>query len=132
DQPLGVELVGDAQLQVGVKLVRMRNERLRKAAAVTRLEDRRLHLEEARAVEIRAHLRDDARPRRRESPRVLIHEQVEVTTAIPLLDVGDAMERVRQRSADLREQLQRTDGERRLAAARLRRDALDPDDVSEV
>ena len=96
DQPLEVQLVGDAQVQVGVELVRVRDERLREAAAVARLEDRRLDLEKALAVEVRAHLGDDARPRRGEAPRVLVHQQVEVAPPVPLLDVGHAVERVGQ------------------------------------
>ena len=132
DQPLEVELVGDAEVEVGVELVRVRDERLREAAAVARLEDRRLDLEEALAVEVRAHLGDDARPRGGESPRVLVHQQVEVAPPITLLDVGDPVKRVRQRRADLREQLERAHRERRLAAARLRRRALHADDVAEI
>ena len=40
--------------------------------------------------------------------------------------------RVGQRRADLRQQLERAHRERRLAAARLRRHALDADDVAEI
>ena len=65
DQPLEVELVGDAQIEVRVELVRVRDERLGEPAAVARLEDRRLDLDEALAVEVGANLGDDARARRR-------------------------------------------------------------------
>ena len=48
------------------------------------------------------------------------------------LDVGEAVEGVGQRRADLGEQRQLVDGERRLAAARLRGRAGDADDVAEI
>ena len=63
---------------------------------------------------------------------LLVHQQVEVALAVALLDVGEAVERVGQRRADAREQLERVDLERRLAAARLRGRAGDADDVAEV
>jgi hypothetical protein len=47
DEPLEVELVGDTEIEVGVEQLGARDERLREAAAVTRLEDRRLDLEES-------------------------------------------------------------------------------------
>ncbi len=54
DQPLEIELVGDPEIQVLVEQVRVRRERLREAAAIARLEDRRLDLDEALAVEVGA------------------------------------------------------------------------------
>ena len=61
DQALEVQLGGDAQVERAVELVVMRRERARARAAVERLQDRRLDLDEARAVEIRAAGRDHAR-----------------------------------------------------------------------
>ena len=49
DEALEVELVRDAQIEVGVELVRVRDERLGERAAVARLQDRSLDLDEARA-----------------------------------------------------------------------------------
>ena len=51
DQPLEVELGRDAQVEVLVELVVVRDERLCERAAVARLQDRRLDLEEALLVE---------------------------------------------------------------------------------
>ena len=59
DQPLEVELVRDPEVEVGVELVRVRDERLGEPAAVTRLENRRLDLDEALSVEVGADRRDD-------------------------------------------------------------------------
>ena len=132
DQALEVELVGDPQVEVGLELVRVRHERLCEAAAVARLEDRRLDLEEAFAVEVGAHGADDPRAHDREPPRVLVHQQVEVPAPVARLDVRQAVERVGERGADLGEQDELVDGERRLAAPRARGRAGDADDVAEI
>src|SRR5207244_6595402 len=68
----------------------------------------------------------------RVAPRALVHQQVEVAAAVALLDVRDAVERVRERRADLRKELEPADCEGGLAAFCLRSDAGDPDDVAEV
>ena len=52
DEPLEVELGGDAEVEVGVELVRVRHEGVRERAAVAGLENRRLDLDEALVVEI--------------------------------------------------------------------------------
>ena len=51
DQPLQVQLVGDPQEEVAVELVVVGHEGPRQRAAVERLEDRGLDLEEAALVE---------------------------------------------------------------------------------
>ncbi len=51
DQPLQVQLGRDPQVEVGVELVRVRDERPRERAAVAGLEHRRLHLDEPALVE---------------------------------------------------------------------------------
>ena len=132
DQALQVELVGDAEVDVLVEVVRMGDERLRESTAVTGLENRRLDLDEAFAVEIRADRRDHQRADDRVAPRVLVHQQVEVALAVPDLGVGNAVERVGKRAADLPEQHHLVDGDRRLAATRLRRAAGHPHDVAQV
>ena len=64
--------------------------------------------------------------------RLLAHQQVDVALAVAELGVLQAVERVRQRAADLREQHELVDCERRLAALRLHRRARRADDVAEV
>jgi hypothetical protein len=64
--------------------------------------------------------------------RLGVHQQVEVPLPIARLGVGEAVERVRQRAAILREQLDLVGREARLATPALRRVAGDADDVAEV
>jgi hypothetical protein len=67
DQALEIELVRDAQVQVGIELVRVRDERLGEAPSVPGLEDRRFDLQKAFAVQIGADSRDDRGARGREA-----------------------------------------------------------------
>jgi hypothetical protein len=96
------------------------------------LQDRSLDLHEAVAVEVGADRRHDARSQQEVPARLLVHQQVEVAPAVALLDVGEAVERVRQRTAVAREHLERRHEERGLAATRLPRPAVRADDVAEV
>ena len=132
DQPLQVELVRDAEVDVLVEVVRVRHERLGEGAAVARLQDRRLDFEEPFDVEVGANRGDHPAANGGVAPRLLVHQQVEVPLAVANLGVGDAVERVRQRAVDLAEQHELVDGDRGLAATGLRRSSAHADEVSEV
>ena len=60
DQPLEVQLGGDPQVEVAVERMVVGREGTGQGAAVERLQDRRLDLDEAIAVERGAHRGDDA------------------------------------------------------------------------
>ena len=132
DQPLQIELGRDPEIEVLLEVVPVRDERLREGAAVARLQHRRLDLDEAVGVEVAPDRRDDAAAQEEVRACLLVHQQVEVALSVPQLDVGEAVEHVRQRRAVLREQLEAGDLQRRLAPARLRRMSLHADDVAEV
>ena len=110
----------------------MRRERPGERAAVARLQHGRLDLDEAVVVERAADRGDHARAQHEVGARLLVHQQVEVAAPVALLDVGQAVERVRQRRVDARERLEAVDDQRRLAATRLGRLADRADDVAEV
>ncbi len=132
DQPLQVELGRDSEIEVLLQVVPVGDERLGEGAAVARLQDRRLDLDEPVGVEVAPDRRDDAAAGEEVGPRLLVHEQVEVALAVALLDVGEAVEGVRQRRPVLAEQLELDDLQRRLAPARLGRVSVDADDVAEI
>ena len=132
DQPLEVELGRDPEVEVLLEVVPVGDERLREGAAVARLQHRRLDLDEAVRVEVAPDRGDDAAAGEEVGARLLVHQQVEVALAVALLDVGEAVEGVRQRRAVLRQQLELDHLQRRLAAARLGGVAGDADDVAEV
>jgi len=132
DQSLEIELVGDAEVEVLVEQVRAGDERLGEPAAVAWLQDRRLNLDEALAVEVGTDCGDHAGSQERVAARLLVHQQVEVALPVAGLGVGDAVERIGERAADLGEQGQLVDGQRRLAAPCLRRRAFCADQIAEV
>jgi hypothetical protein len=107
------------------------DERLCERAAVLRLQDRRLDLDEAVGVEVRADRRDHARADERVTARILIHQQVEVTLAVALLGVGQPVERIRQRTPILAQEKELLDGDRGLPPPRLRRGTGHADDIAE-
>ena len=134
DQPLQVELGRDPQVDVLVELVVVGDEGAREGAAVARLQHRRLDLEEAVARRGRAGSpRPTSRPGLEVAPRLLVHQQVEVALAVALLDVGETVERVRERrrgsSRAARTRRPASDGSPRRDFAGW---PLDPDDVAEV
>ena len=130
DQTLQVELGGDAQVEVLVELVVVRDEGARERAAVARLEDGRLNLDEAVVVKRAADRAHHARAKLEIRAALLVHEQVDVAAAVALLDVGEAVEGVRQRRPDVREELDPVRGQGRLAAPRLGGSADRGDDVA--
>ena len=106
DQPLQVELGRDPQVEVGVELVVVRHERMREGAAVARLQHRGLDLDEPVGIQVAPDRGDDAAAHEEVGARLLVHQQVEVALAVARLRVGEAVEGVGQRRADLPEQLE--------------------------
>ena len=91
-QPLEVELGRDAQIQVGIERVVMRNERARRSAARNRVHHRRLDLEVAPGDEELANCLHDLRARHEHAPRLRAGDQVDVTLPILLLLIGEPVE----------------------------------------
>ena len=105
DQALEVQLVGDPQEEVAVELVVVGHERPRQRAAVERLEDRGLDLEEAALVEpARGSRATTLRAQDEELARLLVGEQVELAVAVAGLDVLEAVELLGRRAQRLGEQ----------------------------
>ena len=106
-QPLQVQLRRDAQVQLHVERVVMRDERPRQRAAGDRLHHRRLDLEIAARRQELADRRDDPAARLEHAPRVGVDDQIEVALAVADLDVGQAVPLLGQRQQALREEVQR-------------------------
>ena len=132
DQPLQVQLGRDAQVEVRVELVVVRDERPREGAAVAGLEHRRLDLDEAALVE-------PAPDRRHHAERVMkaarvssFTSEVEVALAVARLGVLQPVVDVGQRPLDLGEEDQLVHGEGWLPTPRSGGCADRSDDVAEV
>lgn len=132
DEALEVELRRDAQVEVDVECIVVRDERARCCAAGDRREYRRLDLEVIAIIEVRADGLDDLRALAEGVADLRVHDEVEVALAVTDVDVLQAVELLRQRAQRLREQVEVLDADRHLAAVRLEDDAADADDVADI
>jgi hypothetical protein len=101
DEPLEVELERDAQRHVEVERVEVGRERPGRRAAVHRLQDRRLDLDEAVAVQHVAHGPHDGGAVVHHPAAVGVDDEVDVALPDPQLGVGEAVVLVRQRRSAL-------------------------------
>ena len=108
------------------------HERPRQRAAVERLEDRGLDLEEAAVVEPAADRADDLGAEDEQLPRLRIREQVELAMPVARLDVLESVVLLGDVAQRLREQLPVRDQQAQLAAAGLERGPVDADQVADV
>ncbi len=93
---------------------------------------RRLDFEEVAVVQPRAHGADDLGALDEDRARFRGHDQVDVTLAVALLDVGQAVPLVRQRAQRLGQQADRFGLDRQLAGLGTGQGAFDGDDVAHV
>ncbi len=117
---------------VAVERVVMRDEGTRERAAVERLQDRRLDLQESALVEEAPDRADQVGAPEEQLARLLVGDQVELAVPVALLDVGEPVVLVGRRAQGLRQQRPVVDAHRQLAAPRAERSAFDPHDVAEV
>jgi hypothetical protein len=131
-QALEVQLRRHAQVQVQVQRVVVGGERLGRRAAGDVMHHRRLDFQEVAVVQPRAHGADDLRALDEHRARLRGHDQVDVTLAVTLLDVGQAVPLVRQRAQRLGQQADRFGLDRQLAGLGTGQAAFDGDDVAHV
>src|SRR5581483_8508209 len=117
DEPLEVQLVGDAQEQVAVQRMVMRDEWSGSGSAVQWLEDRRFHFHEAALVEPAAHSADDAGSGLEDPPHLVVGDEVQVALAVALLGIDQTVPLLRQGAQRLSQWLEVVDAGRDLAAA---------------
>ena len=132
DQALEVELGRDPEVEVLFEVVPPASRTAARSASVARLQHRCLDLDEARRVQWRRIAANDAAAEEEVGARLLVHQQVEVALAVAQLDVGEAVEGVRQRRAVLASSSSSVTWSDVLAAARLGRMARHADHVAEV
>ena len=139
DQPLQVELRSDAQVEVDVERVVVRDEGTRRGAARNRLQDRRLDLDVALRIEELTHRRDDPGALDEDLLDLRIDDQVEVALAVADFGVGEGVERLAvlllddgQRADRLRQNRKVFAVDRQLARIGAEGEAFDADDVADV
>ena len=132
DQPLEVQLEGDAQVQRHVERVVVGDERAGVGAAGLDVQHRRLDLDEAPSAERAAEAGDD-RVADVERPAGLgVDDEVDVALAEAGVGVGQAVPLVGQRAQRLGEQLEAVDLDRQLAGAGRHHRAVGADPVAAV
>ena len=132
DEALQVQLRRDAQEQVAVERVVMRDEWPRRRAAGDRLQHRRLDLDEALAVEEAADEAHDAGADAEGLAHLGVHDQVDIALAVARLGVGQASPLLGQRAHGLDQQLDARDLDRQLAGLGAEHGAAGADDVADV
>ncbi len=137
DQPLEVELRRDAQIQVAVQRVVMRHEGARGGAAVQRLQDWRLDLDEAVAVEELAHRGEHAGAREEDRElHIAVGDQVQIALAVACLRIEELEVAARalgwQRAQRLGQQLVVIHAHRLLAGLRREERAAGLQKVAEI
>ena len=132
DQPLEIQLGGHAQVERAVELVVVRREGACARAAVERLQDRRLDLDESRPVEVCPPRRDHAGTPLRVVAHVGVDHQIDVAMTVARLDVREAVMQVGDRALAGCQQLKLLESERELTAPARDGLARDADDVTEL
>ena len=131
-QPLQIQLRRDAQVQVDIERVVVRDERPRRRAAVQRLHHRRLDFDEAARLELPPQRRDDPRARHEHLAHFGIRDQIEIALAVARLDVLQPVPLLGHGEQRLREELELLRVHAQLAGARAEQVAFHADDVADI
>ena len=132
DEPLEVELGGDAQEEAHVEGVVVGRERLRRGPARDRLHHRRLDLEEVAGEEEVAHVGDDPRAQAEHAARLLVDDEVHVALTVAGLLILQAVVLLGQRPERLGQELERGDPHRELPGVGDEQLPARADDVAEI
>ena len=132
DQPLQVQFRRDAQIEVDVERVVMRDERLCRGAAGDRVQHRRLDFEIAALDQPAAHRRDDAAAPPQSLAALRVHDQVEIALPVAQLDIGQPVILLGKRAQRLGQHRQMLGVDGQLAARRAPHEPLDADQIADI
>ncbi len=132
DEALQVQLRRDAQIQIAIQRVVVRDERPRRRAAGDRLQHRRLDFDEAERIEELADEAHRAAALLEHALHVGVDDQVDVALAVADLGVGQACPLLRQWAQTFHQQFDAADAQRQLAGLGAHHGADGADDVADV
>src|SRR5712691_2423736 len=132
DEPFQIQFRGDAQVEIQVERIVMGQERPRCGAAVERLHHGRLYFDETALLQLPPKRRDDPRPRDKHLLIFRVGDQVQVPLAVANLNVLEAVEFLRHRQQNLREESQLPGVDAQLPGPGAEQVAVHSDDVAQV
>ena len=132
DQPLEMQLECDAQVQLHVERVVVRDERAGMGAAGFEMQHRRLDFDESLVVQRSSEAGDDLVADAEGAAGLFVDDQVGVPLPEPRVDVGEAVPLVRHRPDGLRQQLDTLHLDAELTLPRRHDGALSTKPVAEV
>ena len=132
DQPLQVQLRGDAHIHINVLRVVVRDKRTSVGAAGNGAENRRLHLHEAQIVQIAAQIRHEPAADLEVPLTLRVHDEIDVPLAVTDLLIGQAVELLRQGAQGLAQQRDLPCADGHLAPLGAEHLALDAHDIADV
>ncbi len=132
DEPLEIQLGGNAQVQVQVQGVVVGRERVCRGATWNRVEHRGLDFDEVLFLEPAAHQRDGPAALGEHPSGLVGHPQVHIALTEAGVGIGDAVPLVGERQASLGQANPRTDTDRQLAPPCLDDLSGDPQPVTDV
>ena len=131
-QPLQVQLGRDPEVQIHVERVVMRDKRTRHRTAGDRLHDRSLDFEIAALVEESPDGRNRPPPNLEHTPRLRVHDQIEIPLPVANLDICQPVPLLRQRQVALAEKFEPARPDRQLVGLGPEQMTRDADVVTEV
>src|ERR1019366_4871684 len=132
NQALQVQLRRDAQVQIDIEGVVVRDERPRRGAAIERLHHGRFDFDEAARLQLPAQRRDDARPRYEDLSDLRVGDEVEIALAVARFHVLQPVPFLGHGEQRLGKELQLLRVYAQLAGARAEQVAIHAHDVADV
>ena len=132
DEPLQMQFRRDAEEELHIERVVVRDEGLGRGAARDRVEHRRFDFEIAARQQKGAHRRDDAAAPAQCLAALRVHDQVEIALAVAQLDIGEPVILLGERPQRFCEQRDFRRVDRQFAAWRAAHEALDADQIANV
>ena len=131
-EPLQVQLVGDAKEEVHVQGLVVGGEGAREGPAVERLQHRGVHLQEPAVVEGVPERADHPRPHPEDALGVLVHDEIQVAAAVTGLGVAETVPLLGQGLQALGQEGERVDLDGEFPGPGAEHRPLDPHQVPQV
>ena len=131
-QTLQIQLRRNAQVERHIESIVVRGEWLGRSATRNRVHHRRFHFQVAIVHHVGTNRLHQLAPGHKGGTRFLVHDQIQVTLAVTLLDVGQAVELFWQRTQTLAQQADAIAGNAQFASLGLEQGAGATDQIAQI